>query len=201
MSGVTKMQSQVELSAVEERIKAEFPDFQVLYKDSSWLMLAIDRFLRVITFGQMTKFLTHFTTTIGTRVYVTREWTKRSGWAKAATLRHEQVHMRQRRYLGAVWYSLSYLFWVFPIGLAWGRCRLEREAYEESLLAYAEYYGANFLKDPKLKHRIVSHFTGPDYFWMWPFHDDCSRWYDRVVAKLVAAEEASHAQEGQHLQG
>ena len=178
------------LTDVERKILGEFPSFKVVYKHESLLMKAIDLFLKVITFWQMSTFLTQFTTTVGTTVYVSRNWTKRSPYSKAVTLRHETVHMRQRARMGTVLFSLSYLFWVFPVGLAKGRRDLEREGYEETLRAYYEYYGYSYLFRPDVRKRIVSHFTGPSYFWMWPFRKDCERWYDRVVSKIVEAEES-----------
>jgi hypothetical protein len=152
-------------------------------------MRAIDIFLKVITFGLMKTFLTGYTTTIGTKVYVPRTWvSNKTSLEKAATLRHEAVHMRQRARMGTLLYSLTYLFWIFPIGLALGRRNLEREAYIESMRAYVEYYGIDRLEDPEVRGRIISHFTSSSYFWMWPFPKNCEHWYDGVVANLTPAE-------------
>lgn len=185
MSGVSSARSIAELARVMARIKGEFPSFRVVYKDSFRLMTVIDILLKIITFGQMKWFLTKFTTTIGNTVYVTRSWSEKSGYAKAATLRHEAVHMRQRARMGDVRYTLSYLVWIFPVGLALGRRNLEREAYEESLRAYNDYYSQKYLLGDSLKEQVISHFTGPSYFWMWPFRKSCERWYDRVVSEIV----------------
>ena len=48
-------------------------------------------------------------------------------------LRHERVHLRQRARAWATsrWRS-SYLVPFFPLFLAWGRARIEWEAYEET---------------------------------------------------------------------
>ena len=184
-----KFHAAAELVDVVKKIKSEFPTFRVSHKDEYWLMKVIDVFLKVITFGRMKTFLTGYTTTIGTKVYVPRSWvSNKTSLEKAVTLRHEAVHMRQRARMGAILYSLTYLFWVFPVGLALGRRNLEQEAYVETMKAYVEYYGVERVEDPEVRARIISHFTSADYFWTWPFRKDCEHWYDGVVASLTPAE-------------
>jgi hypothetical protein len=107
------------------------------------------------------------------------------------TLRHERIHLRQRRRLGSVLMSVIYLLPFFPLGLAYGRARLEWEAYAETLRATAEFHGLEAARSPELRRRIVRRFTGPDYGWMWPFERRVQAWYDAVVEELGRAELAS----------
>lgn len=170
--------------SVTLKVKEEFPDFQVVYKENVWWMKFIGLFLKLITFGHMISFMSSYHTTIGYTVYVGSEWAGQSPFSRATTLRHEAVHMRQLRRYGFIRYAAMYLFWVFPFGLAIGRRNLEREAYEETLRAYAEYYGLPVLHENYLRVRIVSQFIGSSYFWMWPFRKSMNRWYDGFVSEL-----------------
>jgi hypothetical protein len=179
--------AQDEFARVKREIVAEFPDFRFVRKMESRLMKVIDLVLRVITFGMMRKFLTSYTTTIGTTVYVTPGWDNEHPLMKAALLRHERVHMRQRDRLGPIIYSLKYLMWPLPAVFAIGRRQLEQEAYAETLRAYHEYYGDFVLLDRNIRRRIVGEFVGPAYFWTWPFRKDIERWYDDVLASLGKA--------------
>lgn len=176
--------SELELAAVESRILREFPDFKMIPKDKSWLMKVVGVFLKIITFGCMISFMSRFATTIGNTVYTGRNWVDMPPIQKATILRHEQVHMRQRKRMGTVRYALYYLFWPLPIIFAAGRRNLEMEAYTESLLAYEEYYGVEALKQPEFRNKVIGNFTSPSYFWMWPFRSRIERWYDGVVHRL-----------------
>lgn len=169
--------------ALLAEVKREFPEFQVVKKSESRLMRAIDGFLRVATFGKMETFMTGFITTIGTTMYVTDTWDSRSPATRAITLRHERVHMRQSREWGRFLFSFFYLFFL-PTVFAWGRTRFEKEAYEESLRAYHEYYGSKFFT-PALREDIVRHFTSAEYFWAWPWRRSIEKWYDDVVSSIT----------------
>lgn len=171
---------QYQLSLTRE----EFPDFRVEWKKDSTLMHVIDFLLRVITLNRMKTYMTSFITTVGTTVYVPAEWGKYAGYTQAGIIRHERVHMRQRRAMGTLIFSLVYLFVPVPAVFAIGRRTLEMEAYHETLVALAEYYGANAIKTQSLRDRMIQHFTGPEYFWMWPFRSRIERWYDGVVAGI-----------------
>ena len=80
--------------------------------------------------------------------------------------------------------AFLYLVPFFPLGLAYGRARLEWEAYEETLRATAEHYGIVAVKSAALRDGIVTRFTGPDYGWMWPFRRSVERWYDDAVRRI-----------------
>jgi len=102
--------------------------------------------------------------------------------ARYVLLRHERVHLRQRRRMGDVVMGLVYLFPLFPIGLAWGRARIEWEAYVETIVATAELYGIEAAR--KLEDDIVRRYVGPDYGWMWPFPATIRRWFRRAIDEM-----------------
>jgi hypothetical protein len=172
------------LDELEVEIRKEFQTFAIVKKSDSKLMTVINAFLKTITFGKMKSFMEDFVTTIGNTVYVPSKWPNWPTPSKMAVLRHERVHMRQSERYGRILYSLMYLFLPLPIGLAYFRMKLEKEAYEESLRAYAEYYGASKLKDVDVRDSMVRHFTTAEYFWMWPFKKSLEKWYDDAVGKL-----------------
>jgi hypothetical protein len=201
MSGISKKGTSgpAEIQRVITRIKSEFPDFKIVKKTESPLMLKIDKLLRFLSFGRMTNFMTGFVTTIGHTVYVADNWDSGRDLSKSVILRHEAVHMRQLRRMGWLWFVYSYLFCPLPVGFCYGRTKLEREAYEETIRAAAEYYGLRYILDPKFKALTVSYFTGPDYLWMWPFRESCESWYDRTAQSVKLALEKEYAEEGQYL--
>lgn len=171
------------LDKLRDDIRAEFPDFRIVRKEDSRFMRLLDLLLKLITFGQMKDFMVSFTTTIGNTIYVPRTWAIRPPKSKMIILRHERVHMRQHQRFG-FWYSLSYLLLPLPTVWAYFRMKYEMEAYEESLRAVLEYYGAaNFTA--KTKESYISYFTGPQYFWTWPWRGRIERWYDGVVVRLL----------------
>lgn len=180
------MKTEADYAALQEEIRAEFPDFKVAEKGSSWMMKAINVFLMAITFGQMKAFMTSFITTIGTTVYVPDGWEQHSSVeGRLGVLRHERVHMRQARKWSRPVFSLAYLMLPFPTVFALCRRKFEQEAYEESLRALQEYHGDAVLRDPAVKARMVAHFTSAEYFWTWPWNASISKWYDDTVERLL----------------
>ena len=171
------------LEELREDIRKEFPDFLILRKEDSRFMRLLDFLLKLITFWQMKDFMVSFTTTIGNTIYVPSTWAVRPAKSKMIILRHERVHMRQHRRLG-LWYSISYLLFPLPAVWAYFRMKYEMEAYEESIRAIAEYYGtASFT--PVMRRSFVGHFTGPEYFWTWPWKARIERWYDATLARII----------------
>jgi len=147
-------------------------------------MKLIDSFLRVASLGKTKNFMTNFVTTIGSTVYVTEDWDILSSSTKAITLRHERVHMRQSKRLGRFLFSFLYLFAPVPILFAYYRTKFEKEAYEESLKAYFEYYGSKFFT-PALKENVIHHFSSSEYLWMWINNRSIEEWYDNVVKEIT----------------
>jgi hypothetical protein len=99
--------------------------------------------------------------------------------ARYILLRHERVHLRQRQRMGDLAMAFVYLVPIFPIFLAWGRARIEWEAYVETIRATAEVHGLDAAR--ALEPEIVERFTGPDYGWMWPFPGTVRRWFAEAI--------------------
>jgi hypothetical protein len=183
--GVAKCTSSSELIA---EIAREFPGFRLVSKRNSPFSLAIDRALKLVTLGTQRAYLTHYHTVIGTTLYTPDTWPATAELDRVVVLRHERIHLRQRRRYGLPLMAFLYLVPFFPLGLAYGRARLEWEAYEETLRATAELCGLERARSPALRAGIVKRFTGGDYGWMWPFRRQVERWYDRVLADLTRGE-------------
>jgi hypothetical protein len=167
-----------------EEIRGEFPRFRIVPKAGNALSRAIGVALSVVTLGGQRRYLTHYHTVIGDTLYVPPSWDDMVDVDRVILLRHERVHLRQRRRYGFGGMALLYLLPLLPLGLAYGRARLEWEAYEETIRATAEHYGLVSVRDTALRERLVERFTGPDYGWMWPFPRAIRRWYDTVVADI-----------------
>lgn len=173
---------------LKAEILAEFPDFKVVPKSESSLMRAINAFLLVISFGQIRQFMTSFTTTVGTTVYVTDGWKDSTDESKKILLRHERVHMRQARRLTRPLFSFLYLFVFLPGGLAWFRAKFEKEAYEESFRAAYEYYGREHVFSKEFRDHVAKNFTGPAYLYMWPFPKTVDKWVLDAVERVAGKE-------------
>jgi hypothetical protein len=167
-------------------LRAEFPNFRIVPKKGDTLSLAIDLALRIITLRGQRHYLTRYHTVIGDTLYVPETWEDLADLDRVILLRHERVHLRQRRRYGGPLMTFLYLVPFLPLGLAYGRARIEWEAYAETLRATAELRGSAALQSTELREQIVRRFTGPDYGWMWPFRSRVEGWYDRVVTELLA---------------
>lgn len=178
MCVVVDLYDQLELETLRE-----FPDFTLRHKSNSTLMKVLDLLLKIITFGQMTSFMTHFITTMGTTVYVHTEWPSLSDIGKAVILRHERIHMRQRKRYGNFLFTVMYLL-VLPTLWTW-RAKLEKEAYEETFRAMLDYVPAGdaVLQSDAYRTRVVRYFTTSQYFWMWPFKSRVERWYREATTR------------------
>ena len=165
-------------------IAAEFPEFRLVRKCDSRLMSLIDRFLRIVTFGHQSRFLAEYHTVIGYTLYVAPTWELLDDFERLVLLRHERVHLRQCRKFGIWGLAILYLIPFFPVGLAYGRARLEWEAYTETIRARFEMHGATVLRDRNLRELIILRFVGPDYAWMWPYRNSVEKWYDSLIEEL-----------------
>ncbi len=164
--------------------RREFPGFELVFKADNRLMRAIDVFLKVASLGTNRDFMRSYYTTIGRTVYLPSSWELAGPENRVVDLRHELVHMRQAARHGRILFSFLYLFFPLPVGLAWFRAKFEKEAYEETLRAKAEIFGAMAVaeSDPE---RIVRQFTTSRYLWMWPFKKSVQKWYQRTLEKVV----------------
>jgi len=176
--------SRAKAEAFVAELSREFPAFRIVYKRDSALCRAIHGALLLLTFGGQREFLSGYYTVLGDTLYVPDSWDQLEGDDRVILLRHERVHLRQRRRYGSVGMALLYLLPFLPLGLAYGRARIEWEAYRETLRATFELKGRAAAFDPGLRRRIVMRFTGPDYGWMWPFRRSVERWYDAWLAEL-----------------
>jgi hypothetical protein len=169
-----------------QAMRSEFPRFRVVPKAGDALSRVIDLALRLVTAGAQSRYMTHYHTVLGDTLYVPPSWVGMSDVARVILLRHERVHLRQRRRFGFPLFAFLYLVPFLPLGLAYGRARLEWEAYRETLRATAELRGLAALKQASLREEIVLRFVGGDYGWMWPFPRQVNSWFDRAVAELEA---------------
>lgn len=165
-----------------EEIRAEFPTFRVEKKRHSKLQRAIHVALVTVTLGGQRVYLTQYHTVLFGVLWVPDSWDRMSDDDRYVLLRHERIHLRQRKRMGDVGMAIVYLLPIFPLFLAWGRARIEWEAYIETLRATAEIYGIDAARD--LRTHIVERFTGPDYGWMWPFPKTIHRWFDEALADV-----------------
>jgi hypothetical protein len=173
--------------ALLAEIRAEFPGFAVVRKRGQALQIAIAVVLAILTLGGQRHYLTRYHTVLFGKLYVPDLWDTMVDGARYILLRHERVHLRQRRRMGDVLMALAYVLPILPLGLAWGRARIEWEAYVETIRATAELYGIDAAR--RLEDEIVRRFVGPDYGWMWPFPKTIRRWFRAVIADLEAEAE------------
>jgi hypothetical protein len=163
-------------------MRGEFPSFEIRPKRSSALQRAIHVALAVITLGGQRVYLTHYHTVLFGKLWVPDSWERMSDAARYILLRHERVHLRQRARMGDVVMAFVYLVPFFPLGLAYGRARIEWEAYIETIRATAEVHGRDAAE--RLRPEILRRFTSGDYGWMWPFPAVVNRWFDAALAGL-----------------
>ena len=166
-------------------IQSEFPKFRLRAKAGDVGSSVIDWALRLVTLGGQRTYLTTYYTVLGSTLYFPPPWRTLNDIDAAILLRHERVHLRQRRRLSFPIMAVIYLFFPVPLGLSYGRARLEWGAYEETIRATAAYRGLDAAR--ALKCHIVGRFTSADYGWMWPFPASVGRWYDRVITELEAS--------------
>jgi len=166
-------------------IRREFPSFEILPKRASRLQRAISIALAAITLGGQRHYLTRYHTVLFGRLYVPDAWDAMGDDERYVLLRHERVHLRQHRRMGQLGMAFAYLFPFFPLFLAWGRARIEWEAYVETIRATAEVRGLDAAR--ALKEEIVRRYVGPDYGWMWPFPRTVRRWFDEVIEAMEKA--------------
>ena len=168
-----------------EALRAELPGLRVVEKERDGFSRAIDLALKLVTFGAQRHYMSRYVTTIGRTVYLPRGWAERDPRMRWCTLRHEAVHLRQFRRWGLVGTALLYLVPILPMGLAWGRARIEWEAYAETFRATAEAFGPAAARDPALRAHVVRQFTSGAYGWMWPFPAQVHRWIDAILDEVA----------------
>lgn len=168
-----------------DELRDEIAGLRVVDKADDSFSKLVDVALKIVTFGGQREYLTRYVTTIGRTLYFPTSWRERSAESRYCTLRHEAVHLRQFRRWGLAGTALIYLIPFFPLGLAYGRARLEWAAYAETLRAHADVYGLEAARDPKLHEYIRRQFTSGAYGWMWPFDRVIQGWIDAELAEMV----------------
>jgi hypothetical protein len=163
-------------------IQVEFPTFRIVPKRESPLQRAIAVVLAAVTLGGQRRYLTRYHTVLFGNLYVPDAWSDMDDRARYILLRHERVHLRQRRRMGDFRMAVVYLLPFLPLFLAWGRARIEWEAYLETIRATAELDGIDAAR--ALREDIVRRYVGPDYGWMWPFPRAVARWFDEAIADI-----------------
>ena len=177
---------QAALDGLLAEIRAEFPAFRIVAKDGDRLSGLIDKALKLVTLGGQSQYLTHYHTVLGDTLYVPSGWEQTPPVRKMILLRHERVHLRQRRRYGGVLMALLYVLPLLPMGAAYGRARIEWEAYQETIRATAELEGIEAAKSPALRAHVVRQFTSAAYGWMWPFPSAVNKWYEKALQAIVA---------------
>src|SRR6185436_19414892 len=84
-------------SGLLEEIRAEFPSFEILKKRDSRLQRAIGVALTVVTFGGQRVYMTRYHTVLFGKLWVPDSWDAMDDADRYILLRHERVHLRQRR--------------------------------------------------------------------------------------------------------
>ena len=163
-------------------IRAEFPSFEILPKRASRLQRAIDRVLFAVTLGGQRVYLTRYHTVMFGKLWVPDAYGAMGDVDRYVLLRHERVHLRQRARMGDLVMGFVYLVPLLPLGLAWGRARIEWEAYVETIRATAETRGREAAE--ALRPEIVRRFTSADYGWMWPFPGVIDKWFDAAMREI-----------------
>lgn len=160
-------------------IREEFKGVMIIPKDSSWLCKAIAGILHVLTWGKST-FMEDYTTVLGLMICTPRSWHTMSDMRKFLVLRHKRTHLRQARRLGKGRFWLGYPIWalsyLFLLPAVWTmRAHWEREAYAE-IFKLSEKYGLYTDRE-----HVIRQFTGPQYFYMWPFYRKVKAWFDSLA--------------------
>jgi len=172
---------------------AEVPGFELRFKDESDWMKFLNFFTQIFN----KNFMKTFTTTSGTIVYApSREYLIANQEVFASILAHELVHMKDAQKEGNVsmflrnafpqilavlaipvfgafwnlWFLLSLVFLLALLPLpSPGRRDIEFRGYSMSM-AIRYWTGGEFTNADY--EFYASEFTGPSYYFMWPFRDD-----------------------------
>jgi hypothetical protein len=175
MSPIEQEHRQLLASLADEGVR-------LLPKAGSWHQRAIHLLLTIVTLGGQRRYLQDYVTTIGRTIYLPPDWETRPTADRLATLHHERVHVRQFQRYGLVPMAVAYLLLPLPLGLAWCRMRLEREAYEESVRVTHRLAGRAAAE--RMRPHVIRQFTSGSYGWMWPFPRALARWYDTLLGRL-----------------
>jgi hypothetical protein len=156
-----------------EKLKAEFPKFQLVEKEKSKLMAFLNFFIKLWN----PRFMEDYTMVLGYKVYMPPA--QRNTLQGYEILRHEAVHMRQVR---KWWILQSISYGILPIGPSF-RAYWEYKAYCESMRVRTEL---GWSVDDAYIDWLVSQFTGPAYLFMWPFKASLTKKFKAERTLLLA---------------
>src|SRR5262249_12017322 len=111
---------------------------RIVYKHTCFHQRAAAFLLWALTFGGQRTYRTDYVATLGHTIYVPADFDRWEPAHALSVLRHELVHVAQFERWGFLGMVLLYGLLPLPLGLAYGRARLEWEAYRETLRAVAE---------------------------------------------------------------
>lgn len=171
------------LTVLLDELRVEFPAFTTKPKATSFFMKLVNVLLLLLTFGKQKKFMTNFTTTIGSTVYTSSMWEWMDDYSRVIVLRHERVHLRQAKKHGRFVFGFLYLFCPLPLFYANWRTRFEMEAYEESMQALHDY-GGNLLS-PSYRDTMLNHFLSAEYGWMCRDRAKVEQWFSSTLERVL----------------
>jgi len=183
------------VEALTKLIKTTFPDFEIVDKKQSKLMLVLSK---VLFFNK--KFMTHYTTTVGNKIYVPDLSFLDDDDNAFTVIAHEYVHMCDNKRMGPLFkitYLLPQIFALLSllafINLWWllcllfllplpspGRTWLEYRGYSMSMACYYFMYGVK----PDVKW-YFDYFTSSLYYWMCPFKSYISKKLSQSLDGIV----------------
>lgn len=188
--------------------KKYFPKLQIKYKDESFLMRFISKFL-VFNRG----FMTSYTTTVGDTIYFpSSKFVKSHPISSSVVLLHELVHLHDQKKVTKPLFALSYLFPQILVPICFLLCALvswkimlplsllcmapvpaifrmywEKRAYISSFYVL-QVLGKRLKFNPHLRTQenvFLRYFHGSSYYYMWPFHDIDNQ-FDKARESAVA---------------
>lgn len=164
-----------DITAYLYELRRKDPKFKLKYGRPWWLIAGF----KLLFWKKLEDWLL-FTTTICSTIYVSSRWNEFPPAQKLCILRHEYIHIKQFQKYTFPLMVLLYLLLPFPVIFALGRALLEREAYNETIKARVEYYGATPEIRDSTKELYISVLTGPSYGWAFPFKSIVRKWFEKA---------------------
>jgi len=162
-----------------ESLKKEFPKLKIHTKKSWWLK-------KVFSLPGIKKLKwENSTQTIGMNIWLSDQWESIPPVYQLSTLRHERKHLLWFRNHTTILASLLYLFFIFPIGLAYYRALFERDGYRESMVVRVQCFGPSQVVKKQCRKMYERTFLSWKYFKMWPFRKTVARWFSEDFQKAV----------------
>jgi hypothetical protein len=178
---------------LETYVDTEFPDVKILFKeDNDWHKASVHCFFVWLFVSVVGIFWKKFKTDFNTRysnalagkilIFPDRSYADWSDPSVYTVVRHELVHLRdQRKY--PVWFGLSYVL-LLPTVLTF-RAYWELRAFKATMLAQFEISGT--IPERTITF-ILNQFTGPMYFWMWPFRENMNKKLQDIKLRILSGE-------------